>query len=285
MLLADKWLDYKILDAGNGLKLENIAGFLVSRPDAQVIWEKSNSDWKNLDAIYHRSDRGGGYWQYNKKPDSNFIINYQDLSFNIEFTSFKHIGLFPEQAVNWEFIIQKIREKNRTDIKALNLFAYTGGATVACAKAGANEVVHVDASKKIVASAKKNISINNLDDITVRFIIEDVMKFVLREIRRGRKYDVIIMDPPVYGRGPNGELWEIESSLTRLVSECVKLLSDNPVLFLINCYTANFSHISLKNVLFSHIKHDGYFYSDEIGIPIENSNLILPCGITARFFT
>ncbi len=287
MLLADKWLDYKILDAGNGLKLENIAGFLVSRPDSQVIWEKSVFEWKDLDAIYHRSDRGGGYWQYNNKPRDNFIINYEDLSFGIEFTAFKHIGLFPEQAVNWEFIIQKIKEKKKQqkDIKALNLFAYTGGATVACAKAGATEVVHVDASKKIVASAKRNISINNLDNVTVRFIIEDVMKFVLREIRRGRKYDVIIMDPPVYGRGPNGELWEIETSLTRLVAECVKLLSDNPILFLINCYTANFSHFSLKNVLATNIKRSGNFYSDEIGLPIENSNLILPCGITARFFT
>lgn len=251
MLLADKWKDYKIIDCGEGEKLENIGGFLVSRPDSQVIWSKQLKKWNNLDAIYHRSDKGGGYWQYINKPKDNFIIKYQDLSFKIEFTNFKHIGIFPEQAVNWQFIIDKIKEKKSSshknkEIKALNLFAYTGGATVACAYADCDEVVHVDASKKIVGHAQKNIEINNLQNKKVRFIIEDVIKFVLREIRRERKYDVIIMDPPVYGRGPNGELWQIETSLKRLVEECIKLLSDEPILFLINCYTASFSNISLK---------------------------------------
>ena len=288
MLLADKWKDYKIIDCGNGEKLENIGGFLVSRPDSQVIWPKHLNKWDNLDAIYHRSDKGGGYWQYINKPKDDFIIKYQDLSFKIEFTNFKHIGLFPEQAVNWQFIIDKIKEKKSSthkdkEIKALILFAYAGGATVACAYADCDEIVHVDASKKIVGHAKQNIEINNLQNKKVRFIIEDVIKFVLREVRRERKYDVIIMDPPVYGRGPNGELWQIETSLTRLVEECVKLLSNSPILFLINCYTASFSNISLKNILSSYIKHDGSFESGEIGIPIENSDIILPCGIYARF--
>ncbi|MEI0524906.1 class I SAM-dependent methyltransferase [Brachyspira murdochii] len=290
MLLADKWQDYKIIDCGDGEKLENIGGFIVSRPDSQVIWSKRLNKWTNMDAIYHRSDKGGGYWQYINKPKDHFIIKYEDLLFKIEFTNFKHIGLFPEQAVNWQFIIDKIKEKKSSshknkEIKALNLFAYTGGATVACAYAGCDEVVHVDASKKIVSHAKTNIEINNLHQKKVRFIIEDVIKFVLREVRRKRKYDVIIMDPPVYGRGPNGELWQIETSLTRLVEECVKLLSDCPILFLINCYTASFSNISLKNILSSSIKNKGNFESGEIGLPIENSDMILPCGIYSRFYT
>ena len=254
MLLADKWQDYKIIDCGDGQKLENIGGFIISRPDSQVIWSKHLVKWNNLDAIYHRSDKGGGYWQYINKPKNNFIINYQNLLFQIEFTNFKHIGIFPEQAVNWQFIIEKIKEKKLSsyknkEIKVLNLFAYTGGATVACAYAGCDEIVHVDSSKKIVGHAKKNIEINNLQEKKIRFIIEDVIKFVSREIRRNRKYDIIIMDPPVYGRGPNGELWQIDNSLSKLVEECIKLLSYNPILFLINCYTASFSHISLKNVL------------------------------------
>lgn len=311
MLLADKWTDYKIIDCGDGEKLENIGNFLISRPDSQVIWAKQKDKWENLDAIYHRSDKGGGYWEYINKPKENFVVKYQDLSFYIEFTNFKHIGLFPEQAVNWQFIIDKIKErkyKNNSkknnkklnkEIKALNLFAYTGGATVACAYAGCEETVHVDASKKIVGHAKRNIELNNLENKKVRFIIEDAIQFVLREVRRERKYYIIIMDPPVYGRGPKGELWQIDTSLTKLVKECVKLLSDEPILFLINCYTASFSHISLKNILQTNIEHKGFFESGEIGIPIENSKetpkenlienpkqkLILPCGIYARFWT
>ena len=290
MLLADKWKEYKIIDAGDGEKLERVGNFLISRPDSQIIWAKQKDKWENLDAIYHRSDKGGGYWEYINKPKENFIIKYQDLSFYIEFTNFKHIGLFPEQAVNWQFIIDKIKEKkskinSNKEIKALNLFAYTGGATISCAYAGCDEVVHVDASKKIVGHAKRNIELNKLKNKKVRFIIEDVIQFVLREVRRGRKYDIIIMDPPVYGRGPRGELWQIETSLTKLTKECVKLFSDEPILFLINCYTASFSHISLKNILETNIKHEGFFESGEIGLPIENSKLILPCGIYARFFT
>ena len=290
MLLADKWKEYKIIDAGDGEKLERVGNFLISRPDSQIIWAKQKEKWENLDAIYHRLDKGGGYWEYINKPKENFIIKYQDLSFYIEFTNFKHIGLFPEQAVNWQFIIDKIKEKkskinSNKEIKALNLFAYTGGATVSCAYAGCDEVVHVDASKKIVGHAKRNIELNKLKNKKVRFIIEDVIQFVLREARRGRKYDIIIMDPPVYGRGPRGELWQIETSLTKLTKECIKLFSDEPILFLINCYTASFSHISLKNILETNIKHEGFFESGEIGLPIENSKLILPCGIYARFFT
>ena len=199
MLLADKWKDYKIIDAGDGEKLERVGNFLISRPDSQIIWNKQKDKWENLDAIYHRSDKGGGYWEYINKPKENFIIKYQDLSFYIEFTNFKHIGLFPEQAINWQFIIDKIKEKkskinSNKEIKALNLFAYTGGATVSCAYAGCDEVVHVDASKKIVGHAKRNIELNKLKNKKVRFIIEDVIQFVLREARRGRKYDIISIE-------------------------------------------------------------------------------------------
>lgn len=291
MLIADKWNDYKILDCGNGEKLEVIAGYKVVRPDGQVIWNKKDKKlWTDkVHAIYHRSSEGGGYWQYINKPKEDIVLNYNKIKFNIELTGFKHIGLFPEQAVNWDLIIDlisKAKAENRS-VKVLNLFAYTGGATVASAFAGAEETVHVDASKRIVSQAKENIELNNLADKKVRFIVEDVMKFVMREIRRGRKYDIIIMDPPVYGRGPDGELWQIESSLVELVSKCIELLSGSPLLFLINCYTANISHISISNMLSSMLLHkynNMTVQSDEIALPIENSSLILPCGITARFF-
>lgn len=288
LLISNEWKDYKILDSGEGQKLENIGGFLVSRPDSQVIWNKQHTNlWNNLNAIYHRSKEGGGYWEYFKRPKDNFQIKYKDMSFYIEFTNFKHIGIFPEQSSNWDFIIEKISEakSKQREVKVLNLFAYTGCATVASVFAGADEVVHVDASKKIVAHAKKNIELNNFQDKKVRFIIEDVIKFVLREIRRGRKYDCIIMDPPVYGRGPEGELWQIETSLVSLIAECMKLLSDKPILFLINCYTSSVSHISLKNILQTMIKTEGNIESGEIALPIENSNLTLPCGIYGRYYS
>lgn len=284
MLLADKWTDYKILDCGEGQKLENINGYIISRPDSQIIWKKQKI-WSNIDAIYHRSKEGGGYWQYLNYPKNNFVIKYLDLSFYIELTNFKHIGIFPEQASNWDFIIEKISSNKKRDIKVLNLFAYTGASTIAATFAGAEEIVHVDASKRIVNQAKKNIELNNLQDKKVRFIVEDVVKFVLREVRRERKYDVIIMDPPVYGRGPNGELWQIENSLVKLVEECIKLLSEKPILFLISCYTANFSHISLKNMLEYSLlnKYNGVIESGELAIPIENSKIVLPCGIYGKY--
>lgn len=291
MLVADSWKDYKILDAGDGEKLEIISGYTVSRPDGQVIWSKLKPEiWKSADAIYHRNDEGGGYWQYKKQPKKDLTLSYKNLKFHIELTGFKHIGLFPEQAANWDIIIEgikKARQEGKNDIKVLNLFAYTGGATVASAFAGASEVVHIDASKRIVATAKKNIELNLLQNVNTRFIIEDVMKFVLREVRRGRKYDVIIVDPPVYGRGPDGELWQIETSLSRLINECIKLLSEKPVMLLINCYTASISHTSLKNILLSKLlkKYSGSkVFSGEIFLPIEHeSEILLPAGIYGRF--
>lgn len=289
MLLANNWKSYKILDSGDGLKLESINDYIVSRPDAQVIWQKSNSNiWKNAHGIYHRSKEGGGSWQFKQKPSNNFIIDYKDLKFNIELTNFKHIGIFPEQAVNWDFLIDKISSEKdkRKEIRVLNLFAYTGCATVVSAFAGATETVHVDSSKRIVGLAKKNIELNKLTDKTVRFIVEDVNKFVMREIRRNRKYDIILMDPPVYGRGPDGEIWQIETSLVDLVKKCVQLLSDKPILFLINSYTSSFSNIALKNVMENIIPHNkGIIESGEIGIPIENSNMVLPCGIYSKFYS
>jgi len=288
MILSNNWNDYKILDAGLGLKIERVKDYTIIRPDSQIIWDKLNPEiWKKVDAIYHRSKEGGGYWQFNKKIDSTFFINYKALKFNIELTSFKHIGLFPEQAANWDFIIEKISsESKKREIKVLNLFAYTGGATVAAVYANASETVHVDSSKRIVGTAKKNIELNNLQHKTVRYIIEDATKFVMREIRRGRKYDVIIMDPPVYGRGPDGELWQIETSLVDLVRKCNELLSNNPILMLINSYTSSFSNVALKNMMEGIItpKHKGQVESGEIGIPIENSNISLPCGIFSRWY-
>ncbi len=288
MTLANNWNDYKILDAGNGLKIELIKDYTVIRPDSQIIWDKINPEiWKKVDAIYHRNKEGGGYWQFNKKIDQAFFINYKALKFNIELTSFKHIGLFPEQAANWDFIIDKVSsESKKREIKVLNLFAYTGGATVAAVYANAHETVHVDSSKRIVGTAKKNIELNNLQNKTVRYIIEDATKFVMREIRRGRKYDVIIMDPPVYGRGPDGELWQIETSLVDLVRKCNELLSSDPILMLINSYTSSFSNVALKNMMEGIVtpKHKGRVESGEIGIPIENSNISLPCGIFSRWY-
>lgn len=291
MLIADSWKNYKILDAGDGEKLEIISGYTVSRPDSQVIWSKLKPElWKTADAIYHRNNEGGGYWQYNKQPKKDLTLSYKDLKFHIELTGFKHIGLFPEQAANWDIIIEEIKkakDKGKKDIKVLNLFAYTGGATVASAFAGANEIVHIDASKRIVSTAKKNIALNNLEKVNTRFIVEDVMKFVLREVRRERKYDAIIVDPPVYGRGPDGELWQIETSLSRLINECIKLLSDKPIMLLINCYTASISHTSIKNILLSELvkKYSGSkVFSGEIFLPIENEKeILLPAGIYGRF--
>lgn len=287
MLLAKDWKDYKILDTGCGLKLENIKDYILIRPDSQIIWDKEKPDiWIKAQNLYHRNDKGGGYWEFRDKIKNNLFVEYKKLKFYIDLTNFKHISLFPEQAVNWDFIIDSIK-KEKKDIKILNLFAYTGGATIASIYGGASEVVHVDASKKAIELAKKNILLNSFENKIVRFIYEDVFKFVKREIRRGRKYDGIIMDPPVYGRGPNGELWQIETNLTLLVKECLKLLSDKPIFFIINSYTSIFSHIAIKNMLLSTIKpqNKGIIESGEIGIPIHKSNISLPCGIFARWHT
>lgn len=281
MKLSNDWVDYEILDMADGKKLERWGKFILDRPDPQIVWkEKTNKKlWNKANAIYHRSKKGGGYWENKTSVPSNWQIRYKDLTFNIKQMGFKHTGLFPEQAVNWEYMINKIKNSNRK-IKVLNLFAYTGGATVACAYAGA-DVVHVDASKGMVSWAKENIVSSNLEDRYVRFIVDDCIKFVQREIRRGNKYDAIVMDPPSFGRGANGEVWNIEESLFPLIKLCEEVLSDNPLFFLINSYTTGMSPTVLENILNITInrKYNGRVTSGEVGLPMKDSNLILPCGI------
>lgn len=281
MKLSNDWVDYEILDMADGKKLERWGKFILDRPDPQIVWkEKTNKElWNKANAIYHRSKKGGGYWENKTSVPSNWQIKYKDLTFNIKQMGFKHTGLFPEQAVNWEYMINKIKNSNRK-IKVLNLFAYTGGATVACAYAGA-DVVHVDSSKGMVSWAKENIISSNLEDRYVRFIVDDCIKFVQREIRRGNKYDAIVMDPPSFGRGANGEVWNIEESLFPLIKLCEEVLSDNPLFFLINSYTTGMSPTVLENILNITInrKYNGRVTSGEVGLPMKSSNLILPCGI------
>lgn len=286
LILADNWKDYELIDMGNGEKLERWGDIVLRRPDPQVVWpmDKEWSLWKNPHGHYHRSNRGGGSWEQKKKYPENWTINYKNLKFNIRPTGFKHTGLFPEQAANWDWMISKIKNAKRP-IRVLNLFAYTGGATVACASAGA-EVCHVDAAKGMVNWAKDNIALSGLQNQTVRFIVDDVVKFVEREIRRGRKYDAIIMDPPSYGRGPKGEVWKIEDKLFDFVNLCMDVLSDNPLFFLINSYTTGFSPIVLENVLSTTIGKKvkgGKIYGGEVGIPASRDGKILPCGIFGRW--
>lgn len=281
MRVAKDWKDYEILDMANGEKLERWGNYILERPDPQIVWQdKTFKDkWKKVDAIYHRSKKGGGYWENINNIKASWQVKYKDLTFNIKQMGFKHTGLFPEQAVNWDYMIDKIKNSNRK-IKVLNLFAYTGGATVACAYAGA-DVVHVDSSRGMVLWAKENIESSNLTDRYVRFIVDDVIKFVKREIRRGNKYDAIIMDPPSFGRGANGEVWNIEESLYPLIKLCMEVLSDNPLFFLINSYTTGMSPKVLENILYMTLdkKYKGKISSGEVGLPMKDSNLILPCGI------
>ena len=285
MLLIENFDDYKLLYMADGMKLESWNNIILSRPDPQIIWkDKANPTlWDNVHATYHRSKTGGGSWEYNKNVKESWQVHYKDLTFNIKLMGFKHTGLFPEQAVNWDYMIDKIKNSNR-HIKVLNLFAYTGGATVACAYAGA-DVVHVDSSRGMVDWAKENIKSSNLEDKYVRFIVDDCIKFVQREIRRGNKYDAIIMDPPSFGRGANKEVWNIEDSLYYLVDLCTEVLSDDPLFFIINSYTSGFSPKVLENILNLTInkKYKGTISSNEIGIPMENSDLVLPCGIYGRW--
>ena len=285
MNIANEWKDYKILDMADGQKLEKWGNIILSRPDPQIIWKEKTfpSKWKEANATYHRSKTGGGSWEYHKKLPEQWQIKYKDLTFNIKPMNFKHTGLFPEQAVNWDWMINKIKNSNR-EIKVLNLFAYTGGATVACASAGAS-VCHVDSSKGMVTWAKENITSSGLADKPVRYIIDDVVKFVNREIRRENKYDAIIMDPPSYGRGANGEVWQFENNIYDLVDLCTKVLSDHPLFFLINSYTTGISSKVLENILNLTIskKFKGKTSSGEIGLPMENSKLVLPCGIYGRW--
>ena len=283
MDVARDWKDYEILDMANGEKLEKWKDVILVRPDPQIIWKSKSfpERWKNANARYIRSSTGGGNWDFNKKVPANWQVKYKELIFNIKPMGFKHTGLFPEQAVNWDWMINKIQHANR-DIKVLNLFAYTGGATVACSYAGAS-VCHVDSSKGMVTWAKENITSSGLQNNPVRYIIDDVVKFVSREIRRGNKYDAIIMDPPSFGRGANREVWKFEENISDLVELCTKVLSDRPLFFLINSYTTGISSTVLENILRLNIKAKGKLSSGELGLPMKDSNLVLPCGIFSRW--
>lgn len=276
-MLISNWQDYKIIKASNGQKLEKWNNIKLLRPDPIVMWNIGDILENECDSVYYRSNTGGGYWKNIKSIPAYWQIKYNDLVFNIKQMGFKHTGLFPEQAVNWERMIKKIKESGRKDVKVLNLFAYTGGATVACLSAGAS-VVHVDSSKGINDWAKENVKSSGFENRPVRFLVDDVKKFVQREIRRGNKYDAIIMDPPSYGRGSNNEVWSIEKDLDVLLQSCKEILNDNFLFVCVNTYTANLSLLTLENILKVHFNNN--IKVDEIALPIENSNLYLPCGIT-----
>ncbi len=284
--IASDWKDYEVIDTGNKEKLERWNNIILRRPDPVCIWPiEDESIWKQADAVYHRSNKGGGQWEFKKSIKEFWTISYKGLHFKISPTGFKHTGLFPEQAANWDFIMKSIRESNRKDIRILNLFAYTGGATMAASYAGASEVVHVDASKGMVQWAKENMQCSHLEDHKIRFIVEDCLKFVKREQRRGRKYDGIIMDPPSYGRGPKKELWKLEDNLFELISECQKLLSEDAIFFLISCYTTGFSCSTLQESLERTIQKEkgGHIETGENLLPVSTNESLLPCGIFGRW--
>ena len=284
MNIATNWKDYEIIDMAEGKKLEKWGNYTLVRPDPQIIWKEKTfpEKWKKANAVYNRSKTGGGAWQFKDKLPVSWQIKYKELTFNIKPMGFKHTGLFPEQAANWEWMINKIKQSRRS-IKVLNLFAYTGGATVACLYAGAS-VCHVDSSKGMVAWAKENVVSSKLQDKPVRYIVDDVIKFVQREIRRGNKYDAIIMDPPSYGRGTSGEVWQFENNIADLVNLCTNVLSDKPLFFLINSYTTGISSEVLSNILKINMKkYKGRISNGEVGLPMTGASLVLPCGIFGRW--
>lgn len=283
MLIADEIRDYQVLDAGDGMKLESWSGILLARPDPQVVWERQNPGlWNRASAVYHRSATGGGEWEYRKKLPDRWTVSFRDLKFYVRPTGFKHTGLFPEQSANWAFVMDKLKENPEAEV--LNLFAYTGGATLAAARAGAR-VTHVDAAKSMVAWAKENAELSGLGEAHIRYIVDDCLKFVLREQRRGKKYQGIIMDPPSYGRGSGGQVWKIEENLFELVCECAKLLSDRPLFFIINSYTTGLSSVVTENMLRICVaeKLGGNIQADNLVLPIAQGGLYLPCGTTARW--
>ena len=286
MWIADHWKDYEVIDTSCGEKLERWGRYILLRPDPQVIWktEKTVPEWNRLNGHYHRSSKGGGEWEFFKLPEE-WTISYRELNFRLKPFSFKHTGLFPEQAVNWDWCSERIREAGRP-VKVLNLFAYTGGATLAAASAGAS-VTHVDASKGMVTWAKENAAASHLENAPVRWLVDDCVKFVEREIRRGNKYDGIIMDPPSYGRGPKGEIWKIEESIYPFVELAAQLLSDDALFFLINSYTTGLQPAVLSYMLNAVIqkKRGGEVQSSEIGLPVSSNGLVLPCGATGRWFS
>ena len=282
MWLADQWKDYEVLDTSNGEKLERWGDYFLVRPDPQVLWDtpKKLRQWKKPNGHYHRSHKGGGQWEFFDLPKT-WDIQYKELKFHLQPFSFKHTGLFPEQAVNWDWMAEQIRSAGRP-ISVLNLFSYTGGATLACASAGAS-VCHVDASKGMVQRAREKAALSGLTEKPIRWIVDDCEKFVAREIRRGRKYDAVIMDPPSYGRGPGGEVWKLEENIYDLVELCSGVLSDDPLFFLLNSYTTGLSPAVMGYLLGSVLKpkFGGDVTADEIGLPVEESGMALPCGSTA----
>ena len=284
---ASDWKDYQCLDAGDGEKLETWKGILLRRPDPQAIWPKdTKSNWSHVDAHYHRSKSGGGSWEYKKKLPESWTIDYKGLTFKVSPTGFKHTGIFPEQAVNWDWMSNLIQQHKEEEIRILNLFAYTGCATMACSKAGASEVVHVDASKGMVQWAKENRDLSGLTENKIRFIVDDCLKFVEREKRRGHTYHGILMDPPSYGRGPNGEMWKFEKEITTLIKATTEILDENALFYLINSYTTGFSSTVLENMLKTMVlpSHpNGNVETGEIAIPLQNRDLLLPCGIYGRW--
>lgn len=283
MWIADQWKEYEVIDCSGGEKLERWCRYILLRPDPQVIWntQKTDKRWNKLNAHYHRSAKGGGEWEFFDLPQQ-WKIHYGSLTFHLKPFSFKHTGLFPEQAVNWDWIASKIRNANRP-IKVLNLFAYTGGATLAAASAGA-EVTHVDASKGMVAWAKENAAASRLGSAPIRWLVDDCAKFVEREIRRGKTYDAVIMDPPSYGRGPKGEIWKIEDAIFPLLHACTRLLSKTPLFFLVNSYTTGLQPAVLAYMIQTVMKpYGGITDAQEIGLPVSASGLVLPCGASGRW--
>ena len=284
MFIAENWLDYELIDTGEGMKLERWKDIYLLRPDPQTIWPYTKTpNKKEIHAVYSRSSSGGGSWTFNKSVPEQWTVSWEDLTFCIKPMGFKHTGLFPEQAANWAWMRKKINEANRP-INVLNLFGYTGGATVACASAGAS-VCHVDAAKNMVAVGKQNLAASGLADRPVRWIVDDCLKFVEREIRRGHKYDGIILDPPSYGRGPGGELWHLEEMLYPFMEKCAQILSDEPLFVLLNSYTTGLQPLVLRNVLQKTIcsKFGGSVLAEEVGLKATRGNIILPCGASARW--
>ena len=282
MNISDKWQDYECLATGNKEKLERWGNIILNRPDPTIVWPKSNNPiWQKWDGYYHRSNLGGGSWEFRKKIPEFWTVNYKNLTFKVSPTNFKHTGIFPEQATNWDYIIDKIKTANNPEFRVLNLFAYTGCATMAASSAGAKEVVHVDAAKGMIDWAKENMKLSHLENNTIRFICEDVLKFLDREIRRGRTYHAIIMDPPSYGRGPNKEVWRLEDNLEELLNKAKLLLDPDYSFLLISSYTAGLSPTSLNNIL-SLIFDNSHIETGEIGLPVTENNLLLPCGIYGK---
>lgn len=284
MWIAEQWKDYEVIDCSAGEKLERWGEYILVRPDPQVIWNtpRENTLWEKANACYHRSKSGGGSWEFKNLPEQ-WQIGYKGLRFNLKPFAFKHTGLFPEQAVNWDWFGEKIRKAGRA-VKVLNLFAYTGGATLAAARAGAM-VTHVDASKGMVTWARENAVSSGLGDAPIRWLVDDCVKFVQREIRRGNRYNAVIMDPPSYGRGPKGETWKLEENIFEFIKLCSELLCDNPLFFLVNSYTTGLSPSVLTYMISETVgkKYKGETMSQEIGLPVTDTGLMLPCGASGRW--